>query len=131
METRWTFCVLTEKTLAHGNLFLRARPIGGLRMVDRDEADDKIISVLVDDLTFGRMQDISECPPGVVDRLKHYFSTYKQLPEDVHRRVLIAEVYDRAEALEVIRHSLEDYREKYGAPEERLDRLRRLLQAER
>lgn len=120
-------CVLTEKVIAHGNLFVRARPIGGLRMIDRDEADDKIVSVLVDDLTYGRMQDISECPQGVVDRLKHYFSSYKQLPEDIHRKVLIAEVYDRAEALEVIRRSIEDYREKYGTPEERLEGLRRLL----
>jgi len=42
-------CVLTEKAIAHGNLFVRARPIGGLRMVDGVQADDKIVAILEDD----------------------------------------------------------------------------------
>ena len=43
-------CVLTEKTFAQGNFFLHAEPIGGLRMIDVQQADDKIISVLQADL---------------------------------------------------------------------------------
>ncbi len=39
-------CVLTEKTFAQGNFFVQARPIGGLRMIDGEQADDKIIAVL-------------------------------------------------------------------------------------
>ncbi|NHW17327.1 inorganic diphosphatase, partial [Escherichia coli] len=39
-------CVLTEKVISSGNLLVRAIPIGGFRMVDGDEADDKIIAVL-------------------------------------------------------------------------------------
>src|SRR5919112_719117 len=31
-------CVLTEKPVSHGNLFVRARPVGGLRMIDSVEA---------------------------------------------------------------------------------------------
>ncbi|MGH9677751.1 MAG: inorganic diphosphatase [Candidatus Acidiferrum sp.] len=33
-------CVLTEKSVTHGDILLKARPIGGLRMLDGDEADD-------------------------------------------------------------------------------------------
>jgi inorganic pyrophosphatase len=123
-------CVLTEKTIGHSNLFVRARPIGGLRMIDGTEADDKIIAVLESDLAYGHIEDIKDCPPGLVDRLKHYFLSYKQLPQEAPRRVEIAEVYDRAEALEAIQRSLLDYRERYGAPEDRVSQLRRLLGAQ-
>ena len=121
-------CVLTEKTIVHGNFFVNARPIGGLRMIDGNEADDKIIAVLVDDIAYGHITDIHDCPQGLVDRLKHYFLTYKQLPQEAPRRVEIAEVYHRAEALEAVKRSLQDYRQRYGAPESRISQLRKLLQ---
>ena len=102
-------CVLTEKTFAQGNFFLQAKPIGGLRMIDGHQADDKIIAVLEADLAYGHISDVNECPKAVIDRLKHYFLSYKQLPGDAPRRVEIPHVYDREEALEVIRRSLRDY----------------------
>jgi inorganic pyrophosphatase len=120
-------CVLTEKVISHGNLLVSARPIGGLRMIDGVQADDKIIGVLEADINYGHMRDIADCPPGVLDRLKHYFLSYKQGPEEQSPKVTIAEVYDRVEALEVIQRSLEDYRERFGAPEEPVAELRRLI----
>ncbi|HYO90136.1 MAG TPA: hypothetical protein VEQ40_00800, partial [Pyrinomonadaceae bacterium] len=63
----------------------------------------------------------------IIDRLKHYFLSYKQLPHEAPRRVDITDVYNRAEAHEVITRSQRDYRERYGAPENRVDELRRLL----
>ncbi|HEX9422806.1 MAG TPA: inorganic pyrophosphatase [Pyrinomonadaceae bacterium] len=66
-------CVLTEKTFAQGNFFLQAKPIGGLRMIDGEQADDKIIAVLEADLAYGHINDIDKCPKALVDRLKHYF----------------------------------------------------------
>src|SRR2546426_5005121 len=106
-------CVLTEKTFAQGNFFLQAKPIGGLRMIDGEQADDKIISILEADLAYGHVKDIDECPKALVDRLKHYFLSYKQLPGDADRRVEIVGVYDRAEAMEVIRRSVNDYKSKF------------------
>jgi inorganic pyrophosphatase len=102
-------CVLTEKTFAHGSFFLHARPIGGLRMIDGQQADDKIIAVLEADLAYGQIIEISDVPGGLIDRLKHYFLSYKQLPSDDHKRVEIVDVYDRREALNVITRSLKDY----------------------
>ena len=107
-------CVLTEKTFAQGNFFLQANPIGGLRMIDGEQADDKIIAVLEADLAYGHIKDISECPKALVDRLKHYFLSYKQFPGEAPRRVEIADVYDRAEALDVITRSISDYQKKFG-----------------
>jgi inorganic pyrophosphatase len=120
-------CVLTEKSMAHANFFLKARPIGGLRMVDGDEADDKIVAVLERDMAYGDLRDIADCPAGIVERLRHYFLTYKQMPGEPARTVRIAEVYDRVEAVEVIRRSLHDYRATFGAPEDRVEKLLRLL----
>jgi inorganic pyrophosphatase len=120
-------CVLSEKAFTHGDFFVRARPIGGLRMIDGTEADDKIIAVLESDVAYGHFKDIHDCPKGLVDRLKHYFLSYKQLPNEAPRRVEIADVYDQTEAVEVVGRSLRDYREIYGAPEKRINELRRLL----
>jgi len=123
-------CVLTEKTVAHGSFFLRARPIGGLRMIDGEQADDKIIAILESDIAYGYIKDIGDCPKGLIDRLKHYFLSYKQFPSDAPRRVEIVDVYDRAEAVEVIARSLRDYRTKFGDPEERIPKLRELVASE-
>jgi inorganic pyrophosphatase len=102
-------CVLTEKYVSHGDFLLRAIPIGGLRMLDGNEADDKIIAVMVGDNSYGHWQDIGDCPGPVLERLQHYFLTYKQAPGDVNRRCEITHTYDRAEAQEVIRRSMDDY----------------------
>jgi len=103
-------CVLTEKSIGHGDLLVQAIPIGGLRMIDANEADDKIIAVMNDDALYGNLRDISECPISVIDRLRHYFLTYKQVPgSPVEHRVEITHAYGREEAYEVIRHSQADY----------------------
>ncbi len=120
-------CVLTERPASHGDFFVRALPIGGLRMIDGDQADDKIIAVLESDVTYGHLREIADAPSGLIDRLRHYFLSYKQLPQEELRRVEIAEIYGREEASEVIRRSVEDYRTQYGRPEERIAELRRLL----
>jgi inorganic pyrophosphatase len=120
-------CVLTEKAFAHGSFFLRAKPIGGLRMIDGRQADDKIIAVLVSDVAYGHIEDIDGCPVGLVDRLKHYFLSYKQLPGAAPRRVEISDVYGRSEAFDVIERSIRDYRKKFGDPEMRISQLRKLV----
>ena len=107
-------CILTEKHFTHGDFLLHAIPIGGFRMIDGNEADDKILAVLESDLAYGEMQHIAQCPSAMVNRLKHYFLTYKQIPGEGKRKVEIAEVYDRPEALEVIRRSMTDYQRLYG-----------------
>lgn len=107
-------CVLTEKHISHNNIFLRARPIGGLRMLDGNEADDKIIAILEDDPSYGYWRDISQCTSMLIERLKHYFLTYKQAPDAKLRACEITHVYGAEEAREVIRQSMEDYRSKFS-----------------
>jgi inorganic pyrophosphatase len=106
-------CVLAERPIQHGAVLLEAIPIGGMRMVDGEEADDKIIAVLRADAVFGEWTSITQCPAAYIERLRHYFLTYKDLPGDSQRRVEISHVYDREEALEVIRRSCADYQESF------------------
>ncbi len=107
-------CVLSERPVSHGDILLRAVPIGGLRMIDRGQADDKIIAVLKDDPAYGDWSDIYQCPPSLIDRLRHYFLTYKEVPGESGGLVEIAEVYGRRAAHDVIKRSCEDYSERYG-----------------
>jgi inorganic pyrophosphatase len=102
-------CVLSERVIPHGNLLLEAVPIGGFRMIDKNEADDKIIAVLKNDPAYGKWTDISECPEPLISRLKHYFLTYKRGPDDESRIVSIDQIYGRSTAHTVIQASLKDY----------------------
>lgn len=103
-------CVLTEKSITHGDLIVQARPIGGFRMIDNGEVDDKIIAVLKDDPIYSQWRDINDCPQKVVDRLRHYFLTYKEIPGNGGAsKVEITHTYGCEEALQVIAHSQSDY----------------------
>ncbi len=106
-------CVLTEREVTHGNVIVHAVPIGGFRMIDGGEADDKIIAVLKSDEVYGAWEDVADLPAAIVDRLKHYFLTYKQLPGEPPN-CEITHVYGKEEALEVIRRSQKDYQKAYG-----------------
>lgn len=107
-------CVITERNIPHGNIILDAIPVGGFRMIDGEEADDKIIAVLSGDATFGHMRDISEVPNHMIDRLSHYFLTYKEKPfSEEKRECEITHIYGREEAAEVIKLSTEDYNNRF------------------
>jgi inorganic pyrophosphatase len=106
-------CILTEKDITHGDILARVRPIGGFRMIDGNEADDKIVAVLNNDAFYSDYKDISELPDLVTDRLKHYFLTYKDLPGN-KAETEITHTYGREEAHEVIARSVDDYHEKFA-----------------
>lgn len=106
--------VITERNITHGNLLVDAIPIGGFRMIDGDEADDKIIAVLRGDAAFGDMKDIEDVPQHIVDRLSHYFLTYKEKPfSKEKRKTEITDIYGKEEAAEVIRRSAADYKDRF------------------
>ena len=83
-------------------------------VLDGDEADDKIIAVMEGDAAYGTWRDVADCPGKVIDRLQHYFLTYKDAPGAPRVHCQITHVYGREEAHEVIRRSMEDYRVRFG-----------------
>jgi len=116
-------CILTEKHISHANIFMRVRPIGGLRMIDDNEADDKIVAILDHDPSYGYWRDISQCPVMLTERLRHYFLTYKQSPDVEKKQCEITHIYGEEEAREVILRSREDYRELYSDVEASLQQV--------
>ena len=79
--------------------------------------------MLRNDATYRGYNDIEELPHIVVDRLKHYFLTYKDMPpadreSEGQKRVEIVGTYGREEAYEGIQRSLEDYKCHFEGLEE-------------
>jgi inorganic pyrophosphatase len=106
-------CVISERPITKSEVILLARPIGGLQMIDGSEADDKIIAVLEGDYVWGNIKDIKELPPIILERLQHYFLTYKLQP-GAENRVQIETVYGRDHAHLVIKATMEDYLKDYS-----------------
>ena len=101
--------ILTQKEITRVDILVKAYPIGGLRLVDNNEADDKIIAIMEGDDVYDRWKDITDVPESIINRLKHYFLTYKQMP-DSNPTCTIDEVYGKKEAYDVIEASIEDYK---------------------
>lgn len=107
-------CVVSERPLARSEMILNARVIGGLQGIDGGEADDKIIAVLEKDEVWGDAADISDLPVALVERLRHYFSTYKMVPGH-EAQMVIERIYGRDEALQVVTAAIADYEEEFGS----------------
>lgn len=106
-------CVITERPINRGEVILKARVIGGMQMVDHGEADDKIIAVLDNDQFWEGANDIKDVSPALIERMRHYFETYKLVPGQPSD-VTIPLIYGREHALKVLEASMEDYTEEYG-----------------
>ncbi len=105
-------CVFSERIITRAEILINARVIGGIPMLDDGEADDKIIAVVEKDGIWGNISDISEFSEILVERVKHYFLTYKLVPGK-ENRVVIGDAYGKAHAEAVIQASIDDYNEKF------------------
>lgn len=105
-------CVLAEKSVTHGDIIVKCIPIGGIRLLDHNQADDKIIAVLKHDAVYGHYTDIDQIPKDIVRRLVHYFTTYKDIPGDLRKRMEFVGLYGAEEAHNVIKAAMADY-DKY------------------
>ena len=106
-------CVLSERRITRGEVLIHGQVIGGLPMLDAGEADDKIVAVMRDDPMYGAVSEIDQVPRVLIDRLIHYFSTYKSGREGKHE-VSVGEPYSRAHAQQVIQAAMADYQERFG-----------------
>jgi inorganic pyrophosphatase len=107
-------CVLSERPIARSEILVRAKVVGGLQMVDGYEADDKVIAVLDNDYVYGAARDIKDLPAVLVERLRHYFETYKLVP-DRPASVRIERVYGRAHGLKVVEAAIADYADHFAS----------------
>ena len=107
-------CVVSERPINRAEVIVKARVVGGLQMVDGGEADDKIVAVLQKDTFWDDARDITDLPDALIERLHHYFSTYKLVPGK-ESDISIDKVYGCDEALEVVKASMADYESEFGS----------------
>ena len=106
-------CVISERPISKSEIILSARVVGGIQLIDNGEADDKIIAILYNDNFWEKANDLTDLPNALIDRLQHYFSTYK-LVAGKEKSTYIAEIYNAERAREVVSAALQDYEEIYG-----------------
>jgi inorganic pyrophosphatase len=106
-------CVVSERPINRAEVVLTARVVGGLQTIDGGKADDKIIAVLDNDNFWGDVTDISGLPERLIERLEHYFATYKLVPGE-KGQVSIEDVYGSEHGREVVVAAIEDYEKVYG-----------------
>jgi inorganic pyrophosphatase len=107
-------CVISERPIDRTEVILSTRVIGGIHMIDRGEADDKIITVLDNDKYYESIKDISDLPDVLIERIRHYFGTYKLIPGEDTQDVYVDRVFDVKHAKKVIEASMRDYEEMFG-----------------
>ena len=106
-------CVLSERPIARAEVVLNVRVIGGFQMIDNGEADDKIVGILHNDLMWDRVRDIRQAPEALIERLEHYFTTYKLVPGHKAKQS-IAMTYGAVHARKVVTAAIRDYDETFA-----------------
>ncbi len=101
-------CVISERPISRSEVIVPARIVGGIQLLDSGEADDKIISVLEGDYVWQDASDLTDLPQILVERLQHYFATYKLVP-GTEAQITVQRVYGRGHAAAVVQAAIADY----------------------
>jgi inorganic pyrophosphatase len=84
--------------------------IGVMQMVDRGEADDKIIAVAEEDPSVSHINDVKDLPEYLRAELKHFFENYKTLE---NKKVVVDEFLPHEKAVKIIETSIEYYKSHF------------------
>lgn len=106
-------CVVSERPINRSEIFLNAVVVGVVQLLDHSEADDKIIAVLENDHIYGHIRHIDELPDVIVERLQHYFRTYKMV-EGEEPGIEILGAYGPEKAKKIVQAAIEDYIDAFG-----------------
>src|SRR5687767_11673902 len=101
-------CVLSERPITRSEIIVPARVVGGLQLLDRGEADDKVVAVLEGDFVWGGATELTDLPPITVERLQHYFNTYKLVP-GARPQITVQTLYGAEHATRVVEAAVADY----------------------
>lgn len=106
-------CVVSERPINRSEIFLNAVVVGVIQLLDHGEADDKIIAVLENDHIYGHIRTLEELPNVIVERLKHYFRTYKMV-EGQEPDIKIIGSFGEEKAKKIVNAAIEDYNDAFG-----------------
>ncbi len=113
-------CVLSQQRIDRADIVLSARVVGGIQLLDDGEADDKIVALLASDTVFDYAKDLKNLPVAVVNRMVHYFGTYKMdITGQTENRIEVVGTYGVDHARDVIRASLLDYQDAFSVEDRR------------
>lgn len=108
-------CVFSERPVNRGEIIVECRVIGGIALLDGGTADDKIVAVLKDDSIWGSAASIDDLPSALIERLVHYFATYKMRPGHAAKATVLG-TYGADHAHSVIGAAQADYGAAFGHP---------------
>jgi inorganic pyrophosphatase len=88
-----------------------SKVLGVMRMLDGGEADDKIIAVALNDMSYNHFNDITELPKHAILEMRSFFEDYKKLE---NKSVVVEDFQDRKTALQIVNKAFDDYKVKFG-----------------
>lgn len=86
-----------------------SKVIGVMQMIDRGEADEKIIAVAEQDPSVSHIDDVKDLPVHLISELRHFFENYKTLE---NKKVVINEFLPKEQAFAVIKSCIGNYTAK-------------------
>lgn len=89
---------------------VEAKVVGVMRMIDNNEADDKIIAVALNDMSVNHINDVSELPANFMLQLQNFFEDYKKLE---NKEVKVEEFHDAETAKQIIQQAIKDYQQEF------------------
>eukprot|EP00894_Picocystis_sp_ML_P005451 jgi/Pico_ML_1/55968/g1572.t1 len=87
-------------------VFLRAKAIGVMKMLDQGEQDDKVICVCDGDPEFRHFNDVSELPTHRLQEIRRFFEDYKK---NEGKAVLVDEFLGAEAAYDAVKKSMDLY----------------------
>ena len=99
----------------HPMTLVRCYPIGVIKMLDNERADEKIIAIPFSDPNYNGYRSIFNLPRHIYDEMSHFFKVYKALEK---KDTAVDEVMDEREAIAVIEKAIAAYNEKYAKTNE-------------
>ncbi|MCC6434793.1 MAG: inorganic pyrophosphatase [Acidimicrobiales bacterium] len=113
-------CVLSQQRIDRAEVVLSARVVGGIQVLDGGEADDKIVALLTSDTVFDYAKDIKHLTTAVVNRMIHYFATYKMdMTGGKPNTIEVVGTYGAEQARAVVDAAMADYDEEFGVADRR------------
>lgn len=86
-----------------------SKVIGVMQMIDRGEADEKIIAVAEQDPSVSAIDNMRDLPAHLISELRHFFENYKTLE---NKKVVINEFLPKEDAFKVIQACARNYVDK-------------------
>ena len=97
--------VLCSQPIAQ-NCLVRCYPIGAVKMIDREENDEKIIAIPFGDPQWHDIKDISDLPSHIMNELRHFLEVYKALE---NKKVVVQETGGKDFAIDIIKDAMRRY----------------------